>query len=53
MLDVVFAIIEQKIMSEEALRTAIKSGNEGEVLRLLDEAKVDVMCLDEVLLFCA
>ena len=48
MLDVVFAVVEHLNMSEEDLRIAIESGDEGEVLRLLDEAQVNVMCVDEV-----
>ena len=48
MLDAVFAVVEHLIMSEEDLRNAIESGDEGEVLRLLDEAQVNVMCVDRV-----
>ena len=48
MLDIVFAVVEHLIMSEEELREAVKNGNKGEVLRLLDEAQVNVMCVDEV-----
>ena len=48
MLDAVFAVVEHLIMSERELRKAVKNGDEGEVLRLLDEAQVNVMCVDEV-----
>ena len=48
MLDAVFTVVEHLIMSEEDLREAVKNGEEGEVLRLLDEAQVNVMCVDRV-----
>ena len=48
MLGTVFAVVEHPIMSERDLREAVKNGDEGEVLRLLDEARVNVMCVDEV-----